>query len=68
MIRRPGRKIAAVIILLPVIVAEMLNPPRFDIAVGKYYVTFEFADKVYAAAFAKKNDELRRYNEIVAEL
>jgi hypothetical protein len=67
-IRNPGRKVAAVIILSPLILIDVFYPPRFDISVSKYYVTFLFIDKDFAAAFAKKNDELRRYREIVCEM
>ena len=66
--RRPGRKVLLVAMMLPVLILEMFNPPRFDITVGKYYVTFEFADKRYAAAFARKNNELKRYEEIKSEM
>jgi hypothetical protein len=67
-IRRPGRKVILIAMMLPVVLIEMFKPPRFDIAVGKYYVTFEFADMRYAAAFAEHNNELRRYREILSEL
>mgnify|MGYP006969367693 FL=1 len=67
-VRNPGRKVAALIILSPVILIELLNPPRFDVSVGKHYVSFQFVDKEYAGAFAKINDESRRYMEIVLQM
>lgn len=65
---RLTRKFALIFMLLPVFIFEMFHPPRFDITVTKYYVTFEFADIRYAAAFAKQNNELRRYEEIKSEM
>lgn len=67
-LRRIGLKVAFIVLLLPLIVMEMLHPARFDITVSKYHVDFEFADPVYAAAFAKLNNEVRRYEEIATAL
>lgn len=68
MIRRPGRKVVLVGLMAPFIIVELFFPPRFDITATKYYVTFEFADPRYAAAFALENRELRRYEEIKSTL
>lgn len=65
---RFGMKVVIVLMILPVAVLEILYPPRFDITAGKHFITFEFADGIYAAAFAKKNDEMRQYAKIVAKL
>jgi hypothetical protein len=65
-IRRPGRKVLLGVMLLPVILIDVFNPPRFDITVSKYYIDFQFADRQYAAAFAKANNETRRYEEITS--
>ncbi|MBL8888526.1 MAG: hypothetical protein JNL67_01010 [Planctomycetaceae bacterium] len=54
-LERIGTKVILVLMLAPVIIIEMFRPPRFDITVGKYEVTFEFADPDYAAAFAVLN-------------
>ena len=66
--RQLGRKITVGAMMVPVCLIEVFFPPRFDITVSKYYITFWFADKGYAAAFAKRNDERNRYKEICGEL
>lgn len=65
---RFGRKIFLFIALIPLAVLELMNPPQFDVTFTKYYVIFQFANPRFAAAFAKHNDEMRRYREIQAEL
>lgn len=66
--RNALRKIAILVILMPALLFEALNPPAFDLTFTKYYITFEFADIRYAAAFAKINDELKRYEELRTEM
>lgn len=55
-LRRIGSKLALLLMLAPVVLIELFNPPRFDITVRKHDVTFLFADINYASSFAKLNN------------
>ena len=66
-IRQLGRKIILFPILFLMGLIEAFYPQRFDISVSKYYITFQFADPLYAAAFAKANGERNRLEEIKSE-
>jgi len=68
-IERIGMKVAALAAICPLVMIEhVFFPPRFDITVTKYYITFEFADARYAADFARLNNEPRRYEEIKRQM
>ena len=67
-IMRLGSKVVMVLLLLPGMALEMFYPPRFDITVSKYYITFEFSDSRYALEFAECNKEYRRCEEIRSEI
>ena len=55
--------------MLPVFFLLEVNfPPRFDITVEQYCVTFHFADVAYALEFAKQYREMKRYEEILGEM
>lgn len=66
--RNVGRKVLLILMMLPVFLIEVIFPPRFDITVEQYYVTFHFADAAYALEFAKQNREMKRYEEILGEM
>jgi hypothetical protein len=62
-----GRKVLLILMMSPVFLIEVIFPPRFDIALEQYYVTFHFADVAYALEFAKQDREMKRYEEILGE-
>jgi hypothetical protein len=66
--RNVGRKVLLLLMMSPVFLIEVIFPPRFDITVEQYYVTFHFADVAYALEFAKQNREMKRYEEILREM
>lgn len=47
--------VGAIIGLLPLVIAEIVFPPAFDMTAYKDRVDYEFRDPIYALMFAFKN-------------
>lgn len=61
--------IAAMILFLPILIAEELRPAAFQFSEGENIVTFEFKDRDYAEDFAKLNGtEIGINEEFIKEL